>query len=113
MSELHYHVTLRLFRDEKGFGPGPMRLLRGIERTGSLQQSAEQMGMAYSKAWKMLRALEAEWGFAMTEKHAGGAGGGGSSLTPACLDLLSRYERMLAAVERQAALSFEEHFSDL
>ena len=33
-------------QDEKFFGEGPWRLLRGVEATGSLRASAMQMGMA-------------------------------------------------------------------
>lgn len=60
---LRYQLTLRLFFDGKSFGPGPMKLLEGVEQTGSLSRAAGNMGMAYSKAWKMIRDLEGEWGF--------------------------------------------------
>ena len=39
-------------------------LLEEVERTGSLQRAARSMNMAYSKAWKMLKVAEKEWGFA-------------------------------------------------
>lgn len=47
-------------------------LLREVERTGSLQKAAKNMNMAYSKAWKMLKGAEKEWGFALTDREAGG-----------------------------------------
>ena len=43
-NKLTYHLTLRLFLQEKSFGPGPMRLLEGVKKTGSLQKAAAEMG---------------------------------------------------------------------
>ena len=54
-SRLHYGMSLRLYFEEKAFGPGMVMLLREVERTGSLQKAAKNMNMAYSKAWKMLK----------------------------------------------------------
>ena len=67
-SRLHYGMSLRLYFEEKAFGPGMVMLLREVERTGSLQKAAKAMNMAYSKAWKMLKGAEKEWGFALTER---------------------------------------------
>ena len=61
-SRLHYGMSLRLYFEEKAFGPGMVMLLREVERTGSLQKAAKAMNMAYSKAWKMLKGAEKECG---------------------------------------------------
>ena len=68
-SRLHYGMSLRLYFEEKAFGPGMVMLLREVERTGSLQKAAKAMNMAYSKAWKMLKGAEKEWGFALTDRR--------------------------------------------
>lgn len=109
---LHWGLTLRLYGQEKSFGPGPLRLLEGVERTGSLHRAAAEMGMAYSKAWKLLQKVEAEWGFPVLESRPGGAGGGGSALTARGRELAGRYRRMLEAVEAAACQAFEEAFGD-
>ena len=57
-NQLHYGISLKLYFDNKAFGPGMSALLRGIEETGSLQGAAQSMNMAYSKAWKMLKESE-------------------------------------------------------
>ena len=106
-------VKVQIYREEKCFGPGPMQLLRGIERTGSLKQAAEGMGMAYSKAWNMVKRLEQEWGFPLLERSTGGAKGGGSLLTAEGQNLLLRYSRMLKEVETAADAAFERNFRDL
>ena len=58
--------TKIIFVDENGdkfFGEGPYQLLLGVERTGSLRCAAMEMGMAYSKAMKLVRHAEAALGF--------------------------------------------------
>ena len=74
-------VTRILFLDEAGdkfFGEGPCRLLRGVEETGSLRAASLSMGMAYTKALKILKNAERALGFPLTERTAGGRDGGGS-----------------------------------
>lgn len=83
-------VTRVLFLDEAGekfFGEGPCRLLHAVEETGSLRAAAQSMGMAYTKALKLVRHAEAALGFALTTRTAGG-----SSLTPEGKEWLQRYE---------------------
>ncbi len=109
-NKLTYHLTLRLFLQGKSFGPGPMRLLEGVKKTGSLQKAAAEMGMAYSKAWKLIRGLEEEWGFSLLIRQTGGSKGGGSSLTEDAEELLSRYEAMLSEVTQAAEGAFKKYF---
>ena len=107
---LHAGVSVRLFREEKCFGAGPLQLLELVGRTGSLHKAAAAMGMAYSKAWKMLGALEAQWGFAMLQRHPGGVGGGGSLLTPRAWELVARYRALRWDCDRAAQAAFDRHF---
>ena len=46
--ELHEKVTIRLFREEKCFGPGMAELLERVERHRSLRAAAISMNLAYS-----------------------------------------------------------------
>lgn len=110
MSELRYHLTLRLFQEGKSFGPGPMRLLEGVQKYGSLQKAAEEMGMAYSKAWKTIRQIESEWGFKLIYRKVGGMGGGSSRLTAEGEDLLARYKSMQQEIELAAQEAFQKYF---
>ena len=43
-------------------GRGPVELLRGIERLGSINQAAKEMNMSYVKAWKIIKRMEASLG---------------------------------------------------
>ena len=77
---------------EKFFGEGPCRLLRLVEETGSLRSAAASMGMAYSKALKLVKNAEAALGFPLTMRTTGGRDGGGSVLTPQGKEWLKKYE---------------------
>ena len=94
---------------ERFFGEGPYQLLLGIQRHGSLRAAAQQMGMAYTKALKLLRQAEQALGFALTERAAGGRDGGGSRLTPQgkeWLDTYERYRDACVAANRRLYLEF-------
>lgn len=43
------------------FGHGCVLLLQGIAREHSLNRAAKSMGMAYSKAWRIVNEAEASW----------------------------------------------------
>lgn len=77
---------------EKFFGEGPVRLLHGIEETGSLRAAAMSMNMAYTKARKLIRNAETAMGCPLIHRTTGGKDGGGSCLTDAGKELLQRYE---------------------
>ncbi len=85
-------ITFLDHNGEKFFGEGPARLLRGIEKTGSLRASAMSMDMAYTKALKILKNAERALGFPLTTRITGGKSGGGSALTAEGKAWLSKYE---------------------
>ena len=88
-------VTKIQFFDENGekfFGEGPCRLLRLVEETGSLRSAAASMGMAYSKALKLVSQAESALGFPLTQRSVGGRDGGGSTLAPEGRGFLQKYE---------------------
>ena len=78
---------------ERFFGDGPCRLLTLVEQTGSLRAAAMQMGMAYTKAMKLLRHAEETVGEPLTVRCTGGKAGGGSRLTKRGKELVEQYER--------------------
>ena len=88
-------VTKVTFLDEQGekfFGEGPARLLRAVERHGSLRAAAISMEMAYTKALKLTKQAEAALGYPLITRTTGGKDGGGSTLTPEGKRWLLRYE---------------------
>ena len=95
----------------KFFGEGPYRLLKGIERLSSLRAAALEEGMAYSKAFSLIKNAEQALGFALTQKRVGGKNGGGSVLTERAVRFLSDYELFLKKVNAACLTAFDEVFS--
>lgn len=106
-------VTRILFLDEEGnkfFGEGPCRLLRGVEEFGSLRGAASSLGMAYTKALKLLKNAEAAMGFPLTMRCVGGKDGGGSQLTPEGKEWLEKYEAYRDACIQANSRLYREFF---
>jgi molybdate transport system regulatory protein len=106
-------ISYKLWIDCNGraFGDGPARLLTGVEQSGSLRKAAADLGMSYNKAWRILHAAEERLGFPLLERSVGGSLGGGSELTTAGLDLLSRFRGLSADAEHALTEAFERHFT--
>lgn len=104
-------VTRITFFDDDGqkfFGEGPDRLLKAVESEGSLRAAAQSMGMAYTKALRILRNAEAALGFPLTMRTVGGKSGGGSLLTDEGKEWLRRYEEYRdACIEANRRLYME------
>jgi len=108
-------IVYKVWLDSNGkaFGEGPYRLLRNVERTGSLWKAATEMGMSYSKAWRLMRHLEKRLTFPLLERYTGGASGGGSRITPKARDLLDRYEKFQKDVNGALDRIYKKHFGSL
>ena len=96
---------------ERFFGEGPCRLLRGIEQYGSLRASAASMGMAYTKALRLMKHAEVALGMPLARKTIGGKHGGGSELTPEGKEFLRKYEEYRTRCTEANRRIFEEIFS--
>lgn len=103
-------ITFLDDNDEKFFGEGPDRLLRGVEQTGSLRAAAISMGMAYSKALKLIRNAENALGVSLIQRSAGGKDGGGSRLTEEGKEWLQRYEAYRDACKQANSRLYLEFF---
>ena len=106
-------VTKITFTDDNGikfFGEGPCRLLRCVEKTGSLRAAAMEMEMAYSKASKILKQAETNLGFPLTTRITGGKDGGGSVLTPEGKRWLQQYETYRNACVKANQELYRQHF---
>lgn len=99
-------------QEQKFFGEGPCRLLRGIEKTGSLRAAALEMGMAYTKALKLVKNAETALGYPLTMRTTGGKDGGGSRLTPEGEEWLKRYEAYRDACIQANRRLYLDFFSD-
>ena len=105
-------ITFLDDNNEKFFGEGPVRLLHGIEETGSLRAAAMAMDMAYTKALKLIRNAENALGIALIRRSTGGKDGGGSCLTPEGKEWLERYEAYRNACVQANSRLYLEFFPE-
>ncbi len=110
---LHPVISIRLFRDEKCFGPGVAQLLHQVQTHHSLRGAAMAMEMAYSKAWTIIRRCEQQLGYPLLNLSAGGKGGGGAALTTEAEALLTAYDRYCMRLQTAAAELFHEEFPEV
>ncbi len=90
----HKQIRVRCWVDVDGrkfFGPGRAELLRLIEETGSIAESARLLGMSYKKAWSMVSEMNEvpRHPYVVTQK--GGESGGGTRLTASGQKVLKAY----------------------
>lgn len=109
---LHYGIALRLYRDDKVFGPGVAELLETVRETRSLRSAAMKMDMAYSKAWKVIKEAEKGFGFALLDTATGGRQGGGATLTGDAETLLTRYRAFEAECKQAVQAAYDRYFAD-
>lgn len=113
--DLRLKVTLRLEDGEgqRRFGPGVAALLSQVRKYRSLRAAAGAMGMAYSKAWRIVRSAEEAFGCKLLDSTIGGRNGGGAVLTAEAEALLSAYQALRSEVDAYAGERFREHFGAL
>lgn len=111
--KLHPVLAVRVFKnDGKCFGPGIAELLRNVQELHSLRAAAMAMGMAYSKAWTVMKTCEEHLGFKLLNSAAGGKNGGGAVLTPEAERLLEAYEAYRQALQESAEALFADYFRE-
>lgn len=108
-------ITCKMWLDNNGkaFGKGPCELLKRVAVTESLNEAAAQMGMSYSKAWRLIGTIEKRLGFAVLERTVGGLAGGGSKITQQAQDLLRQFEQFEKDAEAAIEQLYRAHFSNL
>ena len=98
--EKRAHVKLGIENKEGFFGPGTAKLLEYIDETGSVRLACEEMGISYSKAWKILNRMEDNVGESIISRQRGGADGGQSYLTDYGVEFLHAYNEFNEKVKK-------------
>jgi molybdate transport system regulatory protein len=103
-------LTLRVdFGSGRALGPGKVRLLEAIDKTGSISQAGKALGMSYRRAWLLVDDMNSCFRDAVISAQPGGAHGGGATLTPFGQHLVERYR----AIETDATDAARKHLDDL
>lgn len=107
-------VKFKIWLEEKdgvAFAEGRKMLLEAVDRLGSLNAAAKELGMSYRAAWGKIKATEKALGIKLLEVTTGGKGGGGATLTPEAKELISKYkqytDKMTRLLEKEYIRIFE------
>ena len=77
---------------EKFMGIGVLWILQRIPACGSLRAAAAEMGISYSKAFRMIEKLESTLGKPVLERRHGGMQRSGAKLTPFGQEFIILYD---------------------
>jgi molybdate transport system regulatory protein len=103
-------LTLRVdLGNGRALGPGKIRLLEAIEKTGSISQAGRKLGMSYRRAWLLVDDMNGCFDDPVIEAQPGGAHGGGATLTSFGRKLIERYR----AIEADALVATRKHIRDI
>ena len=73
-------------------GEREARLLEAVERVRSIKDAAAEAGISYRTAWSAIQQMEQALGRPVVVSRAGGPGGGATTLTDECRNLLALYQ---------------------
>ncbi len=86
------------------FGPGIAALCQGVRDKGSLNAAAKSMGMAYSKAWRIIKETEESLGTELLIRN----GAHGSQLTEEGSKLLDIYASIQQKLAKEAVKLYQK-----
>lgn len=86
------------------FGPGIAALCTGVQKLGSLNAAAKSMGMAYSKAWRIIKDTETALGFPLLIRD----GAHGSTLTEEGSQLLGIYASIQEKLTKESVKLYQK-----
>jgi len=81
---MSYKIKSRIwieFEDKVLLGEGRVKLLKAIEKTGSLSKAAKSLNISYKKAWDLIDSANKSAEGPLTITNTGGKDGGGTQLT--------------------------------
>jgi molybdate transport system regulatory protein len=103
-------LTLRVdLRSGCALGPGKIRLLEAIAKSGSISSAGRALGMSYRRAWLLVDDMNSCFRDPVIAAQPGGANGGGAILTPFGHKLVESYR----AIEADALSAAQQRLRDL
>lgn len=103
-------LTLRIdFGSAGAIGPGKIRLLEAIQKTGSISQAGRSLRMSYRRAWLLVDDLNRCFREPVVTTKPGGTRGGGAALTRFGREVIKKYR----SIETQATSAAKRQLHDL
>jgi len=93
----------------RALGPGKIRLLETIEKTGSISEAGRELSISFPRAWRMVDDLKGCFRAPVVKRRRGGAEGGGTALAPLGAKLVKLYR----AIEADASSAVGPHLHEL
>lgn len=106
----HVMMKLQIYNTSPHFGKGIVSIMMLVRQGSSLRAACAQMGLSYSKAWRLLKSAEADLGIPLLDTQKGGTKRAGSTLTPQGEELLDRYLAFEKEAREAVFAAFEKHF---
>jgi len=88
-------------------GEREARLLDAVDRVRSIKDAAAEAGISYRTAWSAIQQMEQALGRPMVVSRAGGPGGGATTLTDECRQLLASYQDLRRQLEEILARAWD------
>lgn len=103
-------LTLRIdFGSAGAIGPGKIRLLEAIQKTGSISQAGRSLRMSYRRAWLLVDDLNRCFREPVVTTQPGGTRGGGAALTLFGREVIKKYR----GIESRAAKAAKRQLCEL
>ncbi|MBI9034287.1 MAG: LysR family transcriptional regulator [Bacteroidales bacterium] len=106
--KLNYKIWLSTPDDQGIMGDGKWKILKAIEKYGSLRATTEKLGITYRRTWGDLKEIEEKLGIALLEKTRGGKDGGNTCLTPEGKKLVQTFDLFHEKIDIIMEEAFEE-----
>ncbi len=95
--KMEYKIKSRIWieaDDNVLLGEGRVKLLKAIDKKGSLSKAAKSINISYKKAWTMIDCVNKSAKKPVTESSTGGKGGGGATLTEYGKKLIKAFDEI-------------------
>jgi len=89
-------------------GDGRIKMLRAIERNGSIKHAADETGISYRRMRGAIHDMEVAIGYPLVRIQRGGGGGGGATVTPAAHKLMETFEKLSGGFQKKADARFDQ-----
>lgn len=89
-------------------GYGKIALLEKINKTGSINSAAKELGISYKKAWKLIESMNLQSSNPLIKTETGGKGGGGTVVTKTGLKAIKAFNKLDKKCKKALAKEFKK-----
>jgi molybdate transport system regulatory protein len=108
-------IKTKFWIENKGevvLGGGKTALVLAVDRLGSIQRAAEELGMSYRHAWGVIKKIEQRAGFKLLDTKLGRKDGG-TQLTPKGREFIGKVDSLLKDLQAIVEKRFHQKLRDL